>query len=136
MGGSKSYLIDMDGVLVSGRTLIGGADRVVEQLLSTKAVRLVVEGARFIAKNPDPAGPSEQGLVPACDALAAPTRRPGESSAHPLRRRRTYAGNAARTGAEARTGLRDIPPYDERGKSLGGRGMNWLRARGAARGDT
>jgi NagD protein len=162
----KSYLIDMDGVLVSGRTLIPGADRFIEQLkaraveylvltnnsiytprdlahrlqavgldipveriftsamatarflqsqkpngtafvigesglteaihsvgyiitdhdpdyvvlgetysynlaLITKAIRLVADGARFIATNPDPSGPSEGGLVPACGAMAA-----------------------------------------------------------------
>ncbi len=37
----------------------------------TRAVRLVVAGARFIATNPDPTGPSEHGLVPACGAMAA-----------------------------------------------------------------
>ncbi len=37
----------------------------------TRAVRLVAEGARFIATNPDPAGPGEGGLVPACGAMAA-----------------------------------------------------------------
>jgi NagD protein len=37
----------------------------------TKAIRLIAEGARFIATNPDPAGPSEKGLVPACGAMAA-----------------------------------------------------------------
>lgn len=37
----------------------------------SKAVRLVAEGARFIATNPDPAGPTEKGLVPACGAMAA-----------------------------------------------------------------
>jgi NagD protein len=162
----KSYLIDMDGVLVSGRTIIPGADRFIEQLkargleylvltnnsihtprdlahrlqavgldipagriftsamatahflqsqkpnstafvigesglteaihsvgyiitdhdpdyvvlgetysynlaLITKAIRLVADGARFIATNPDPSGPSESGLVPACGAMAA-----------------------------------------------------------------
>jgi len=162
----KSYLIDMDGVLVSGRTIIPGADRFIERLkahsaeylvltnnsiytprdlahrlqavgldipaeriftsamatarflqsqkpngtafvigesglteaihsvgyvitdhdpdyvvlgetysynlaLITKAIRLVADGARFIATNPDPSGPSESGLVPACGAMAA-----------------------------------------------------------------
>jgi NagD protein len=162
----KSYLIDMDGVLVSGRTIIPEADRFIEQLkargleylvltnnsihtprdlahrlqavgldipagriftsamatahflqsqkpngtafvigesglteaihsvgyiitdrdpdyvvlgetysynlaLITKAIRLVADGARFIATNPDPSGPSESGLVPACGAMAA-----------------------------------------------------------------
>ena len=37
----------------------------------TKAVRLVAQGARFIATNPDPSGPAEDGVVPACGALAA-----------------------------------------------------------------
>lgn len=162
----ESYLIDMDGVLVSGRTIIPGADRFIERLkahsaeylvltnnsiytprdlahrlqavgldipaeriftsamatarflqsqkpngtafvigesglteaihsvgyvitdhdpdyvvlgetysynlaLITKAIRLVADGARFIATNPDPSGPSESGLVPACGAMAA-----------------------------------------------------------------
>ena len=37
----------------------------------TKAVRLVASGVRFIATNPDPSGPSENGMVPACGAMAA-----------------------------------------------------------------
>lgn len=37
----------------------------------TKAIRLVAAGARFIATNPDPTGPAEQGIVPACGAMAA-----------------------------------------------------------------
>jgi NagD protein len=166
MGPPKSYLVDMDGVLVSGRTMIVGADAFLERLrargaeylvltnnplytprdlahrlrtigldvpaeriftsamatarflhaqkphgtafvigesglteaihdvgyvitdhdpdyvvlgethtynlgLVTKAIRLVAEGAHFIATNPDPSGPSEGGLVPACGAMAA-----------------------------------------------------------------
>jgi NagD protein len=162
----KNYLIDMDGVLVSGRTLIPGADQFIERLkargaeylvltnnplytpgdlahrlhtigldipperiftsamatahflraqkpggttfvigesglteaihsvgyvitdldpdyvvlgethaynleLITKAIRLVAAGAHFIATNPDPSGPSERGIVPACGAMAA-----------------------------------------------------------------
>jgi NagD protein len=39
--------------------------------LITKAVRLVANGVRFIATNPDPSGPSERGIVPACGAMAA-----------------------------------------------------------------
>jgi len=39
--------------------------------LITKAIRLVAAGAHFIATNPDPSGPSEGGLVPACGAMAA-----------------------------------------------------------------
>ncbi|ABD13239.1 MULTISPECIES: HAD-IIA family hydrolase [Frankia] len=37
----------------------------------TKAVRLVRDGARFIATNPDPTGPSVEGLLPATGAVAA-----------------------------------------------------------------
>jgi NagD protein len=37
----------------------------------TKAVRLILEGARFLATNPDPTGPSEGGIVPACGAMAS-----------------------------------------------------------------
>ncbi|MCU0520614.1 MAG: HAD-IIA family hydrolase [Anaerolineae bacterium] len=37
----------------------------------TKAIRLVVQGSRFIATNPDASGPSEGGIVPACGAMAA-----------------------------------------------------------------
>ncbi len=162
----KSYLIDMDGVLVSGRTMIPGADQFIERLKArraefliltnnpiytprdlahrlqtiglhipperiftsamatarflhsqkpggkafvigesgltealhevgyiitdiepdyvvlgetlgynleriTRAIRLIAAGAHFIATNPDPSGPSESGLVPACGAMAA-----------------------------------------------------------------
>jgi len=166
MGAPKSYLIDMDGVLVSGKTMIPGADAFLRRLqergaeflvltnnprftprdlahrlqgiglpvpqdriftsamatalflqaqhpnstafvigesgltdaihgvnyvitehephyvvlgetvsynfeLITKAVRLILAGARFIATNPDAVGPAESGMVPACGALAA-----------------------------------------------------------------
>jgi len=37
----------------------------------THALRLITQGARFIATNPDPSGPGEGGLVPACGAVAA-----------------------------------------------------------------
>jgi NagD protein len=37
----------------------------------TQAVRLVSQGARFIATNPDPSGPGDGGLVPACGAITA-----------------------------------------------------------------
>jgi hypothetical protein len=36
----------------------------------TKAIRLVSQGAHFIATNPDPAGPTEDGIVPAARAMA------------------------------------------------------------------
>jgi NagD protein len=37
----------------------------------TKAIRLIGSGARFIATNPDPTGPSAEGPLPACGAVAA-----------------------------------------------------------------
>ena len=37
----------------------------------TKGIRLIDAGARFVATNPDPSGPAEGGLVPACGAMAA-----------------------------------------------------------------
>lgn len=37
----------------------------------TKAMRLIMEGAHFLATNPDPSGPSDEGLVPACGAMAS-----------------------------------------------------------------
>jgi NagD protein len=37
----------------------------------TRAVRLINAGARFVATNPDATGPTEEGIVPACGAMAA-----------------------------------------------------------------
>lgn len=37
----------------------------------TKAIRLIKDGARFIATNPDPSGITETGITPACGAMAA-----------------------------------------------------------------
>lgn len=37
----------------------------------TQAIRLIMDGARFIATNPDASGPTEQGIQPACGAMAA-----------------------------------------------------------------
>lgn len=37
----------------------------------TQAIRLIREGSRFIATNPDATGPSESGIIPACGAAAA-----------------------------------------------------------------
>ncbi|MFV0251832.1 MAG: HAD-IIA family hydrolase [Beutenbergiaceae bacterium] len=37
----------------------------------TKAIRLIEAGARFIATNPDPTGPSRQGTLPATGSVAA-----------------------------------------------------------------
>ncbi|NLA79198.1 MAG: HAD hydrolase-like protein, partial [Chloroflexi bacterium] len=37
----------------------------------TKAIRLIMGGARFIATNPDATGPTESGIVPATGSMAA-----------------------------------------------------------------
>lgn len=43
--------------------------------LVTKAIRLIIGGAKFIATNPDVVGPTEEGISPACGALTAPIER-------------------------------------------------------------
>ncbi|MDZ4158219.1 MAG: HAD-IIA family hydrolase [Anaerolineaceae bacterium] len=48
----------------------------------TKAIRLVAGGAHFIATNPDVSGPSEEGMVPGCGAVAALIQR--ATSVNPL----------------------------------------------------
>ncbi|MDE2281560.1 MAG: HAD hydrolase-like protein, partial [Actinomycetales bacterium] len=55
---------DPDYVVV-GETRSYSFDRI------TRAVRLVGEGARFIATNPDPTGPSLEGPLPATGAVTA-----------------------------------------------------------------
>lgn len=37
----------------------------------TRAIRLINDGARFLATNPDPSGPSPQGILPATGSVAA-----------------------------------------------------------------
>ncbi|NLE59116.1 MAG: HAD family hydrolase [Planctomycetes bacterium] len=37
----------------------------------TRAIRLIAAGARFVATNPDPSGPGDGGIVPACGAMAS-----------------------------------------------------------------
>jgi NagD protein len=37
----------------------------------TRAIRLITSGARFIATNPDPTGPSQDGVLPATGSVAA-----------------------------------------------------------------
>ncbi len=51
--------------VVLGETFSYNFDRI------TKAVRHIMGGAKFIATNPDPNGPTETGIVPACGAMAA-----------------------------------------------------------------
>ncbi|MGZ4461384.1 MAG: HAD-IIA family hydrolase [Gaiellaceae bacterium] len=51
--------------VVLGETRTYGFERI------TRAIRLILAGARFIATNPDPTGPSAQGPLPATGAVAA-----------------------------------------------------------------
>ena len=51
--------------VVLGETLSYNFDQI------TRAIRLILAGARFIATNPDATGPSESGILPACGATAA-----------------------------------------------------------------
>ena len=37
----------------------------------TKGIRLIIDGARFVATHPAPSGQTEMGIVPACGAVAA-----------------------------------------------------------------
>nr|WP_068431266.1 HAD-IIA family hydrolase [Piscicoccus intestinalis] len=37
----------------------------------TRAIRLIESGARFVATNPDPSGPSPEGTLPGCGSVAA-----------------------------------------------------------------
>lgn len=50
--------------------VVGDTDTYDQQRI-TQAVRLVYNGARFIATNPDVTGPTESGIVPATGALVA-----------------------------------------------------------------
>lgn len=64
---SIGYIItdsDPDYVIL-GETFAYSIDQI------TKAIRLILGGAKFIATNPDPLGPSETGISPACGAMAA-----------------------------------------------------------------
>lgn len=51
--------------VVLGETLNYNFDQI------SRATRLIMGGARFIATNPDANGPTESGIVPACGAMAA-----------------------------------------------------------------
>jgi len=48
-----------------------GETRTYNLEMITRAIRLVDGGARFVATNPDPVGPTEAGIVPATGAMAA-----------------------------------------------------------------
>jgi NagD protein len=54
-----------------GTAVVLGETRAYSQQAITRAIRLIASGARFIATNPDPTGPSPAGLQPATGAVAA-----------------------------------------------------------------
>lgn len=59
-------LTDLDpDYVVLGETLAYDFEQV------TRAIRLIIQGAHFIATNPDVNGPTEAGIVPGCGAMAA-----------------------------------------------------------------
>jgi 5'-nucleotidase len=58
--------------VVLGETRTYGFERI------TRAIRLLMRGARFIATNPDPTGPSSAGPVPATGSIAALITRAAE----------------------------------------------------------
>lgn len=71
--GLTSALHEVNYILTDGDpdyVVLGEMDNATMDML-TKAVRLISKGARFIATNPDPSGPTAEGLTPACGALAA-----------------------------------------------------------------
>jgi NagD protein len=57
---------------VSPDYVVVGETRAYNYESLTKAIRLVLGGARLVGTNPDITGPTEQGLVPACGSLMAP----------------------------------------------------------------
>ena len=85
----ECWLTDMDGVLgESGITqalhdvgytqtdiepdyVVLGESRTFSFEVLTKAIRLINNGARFIATNPDATGPSAEGVLPATGSVAA-----------------------------------------------------------------
>jgi NagD protein len=79
----KAFLIGESGLMVALHSagyinteiepdyVVLGETNAYDLELIKKAIRLIIQGARFIATNPDPSGPSEDGIVPACGAMAA-----------------------------------------------------------------
>ncbi|MDH6626653.1 HAD superfamily hydrolase (TIGR01450 family) [Streptomyces sp. LBL] len=64
-GGQGNRICSNYGLVVRGET------RTYSFEAMTKAVRLINNGARFIATNPDETGPSTEGALPATGAVAA-----------------------------------------------------------------
>jgi len=71
--GLTTALHDIGYVLTDRRPdyVVLGETRTYSFPAITSAIRLVAAGARFIATNPDPTGPSPDGLLPACGSVAA-----------------------------------------------------------------
>jgi NagD protein len=71
--GLTTALHDIGYVLTDQRPdyVILGETRTYSFEAITRAIRLIDDGARFIATNPDPTGPSPEGSVPATGSVAA-----------------------------------------------------------------
>jgi NagD protein len=71
--GLTTALHDIDYVLTDRRPdyVVLGETRVYSFSAITQAIRLINDGARFIATNPDATGPSAEGALPATGSVAA-----------------------------------------------------------------
>ena len=78
----------------------------------TKAIRLVLKGARLIGTNTDLTGPAEEGLVPACRALIAPIELATQKTAY-------FVGKP--NPLMMRTGLRLLDVHSEEAAIIGDR---------------
>ena len=78
----------------------------------TKAVRLVMKGARLIGTNSDLTGPAEGGIIPACRAMVAPIEMATGKNAY-------YVGKP--NPLMMRTGLRILGVHSEEAVMIGDR---------------
>jgi NagD protein len=78
----------------------------------TKAIRLVLAGARFVATNPDPTGPSTEGPLPATGSVAALISKATGRPAY-------YVGKP--NPVMMRAGLNSIGAHSERSAMVGDR---------------
>jgi NagD protein len=78
----------------------------------TTAIRLILDGARFVATNPDPTGPSPHGPLPATGAVAAMITRATEREAY-------YVGKP--NPVMMRAGLNAIGAHSETSAMIGDR---------------
>ena len=56
---------------VNPEYVVLGETRAMTFETATRAIRLILEGARFISTNPDVSGPGTDGIIPATGAFAA-----------------------------------------------------------------